>query len=109
MPEQVCIVGGTGALGFGLALRLGRAQVPVVIGSRDRARAEEAAARAGERVATASFIGLDDIPMVDSSYIIIPPDVDGAVGRTKILESLNNNYRILDKATGVMDRIRAET
>ena len=49
---------------------------------------------------SASFMGLDDIPMVDSSYIIIPPDVDGAVGRTKILEGLNNNYRVLDKSTG---------
>ena len=47
-----------------------------------------------------SFMGLDDIPMVDSSYIIIPPDVDGAVGLSRILEGLNNNYRVLDKATG---------
>ncbi len=49
---------------------------------------------------SASFMGLDDIPMVDSSYIVIPPDVGGAVGQTKILEGLNNNYRALDKATG---------
>jgi len=50
----------------------------------------------------ASFMGLDDIPMVDSSYIVIPPDVGGAVGTTKILEGLNNNYRVLDKATGAV-------
>lgn len=49
---------------------------------------------------SASFMGLDDIPMVDSSYIIIPPDCGGAVGLTKIMSGLNNNYRILDKATG---------
>lgn len=49
---------------------------------------------------SSSFMGLDDIPMVDSSFIVIPPDVEGAVGRTEILEGLNNNYRILDKATG---------
>jgi len=47
-----------------------------------------------------SFIGLDDIAMVDSSYIVIPPDVDGAVGPTKIMESFNNNYRIRSKSTG---------
>ncbi|MFI5372745.1 MAG: Calx-beta domain-containing protein, partial [Candidatus Eisenbacteria bacterium] len=47
-----------------------------------------------------SFMGLDDIPAVDSSYIYIPPDVDGAVGRTRLFEGLNNNYRVLDKATG---------
>ena len=45
----VAIVGGTGALGFGLALRLAREGTPVVIGSRDAGRAEEAAARARER------------------------------------------------------------
>jgi 8-hydroxy-5-deazaflavin:NADPH oxidoreductase len=45
--ETVPIIGGTGALGFGLALRLARAGVPVTIGSRDPGRAAEAAARAG--------------------------------------------------------------
>jgi hypothetical protein len=47
-----------------------------------------------------TFMGLDDIAMVDSSYIVIPPDVDGAVGSSKIMEAFNNNYRIRDKATG---------
>lgn len=52
------IVGGTGALGFGLALRLGRAGVRVVIGSRDDQRAQEAAQRACEQVPAGSFEGL---------------------------------------------------
>ena len=46
--ETVPIIGGTGALGFGLALRLARAGVPVAIGSRDADRAREAAARVGD-------------------------------------------------------------
>src|SRR5207248_2096915 len=50
--------------------------------------------------ATTTFQGLDDIAMVDSSYIIIPPDVGGAVGPTKVMCGLNNNYRIQDKTTG---------
>jgi len=49
---------------------------------------------------SSSFMGLDDIPMVDSSYIIIPPDVGGAVGPTKIMSGLNNNYRIFNKSDG---------
>ena len=49
---------------------------------------------------TTSFMGLNDIPMVDSSYIVIPPDVHGGVGLDKILDSHNNNYRVQDKATG---------
>src|SRR5436190_4837100 len=47
-----------------------------------------------------SFAGLDDIAMVDSSYIIIPPDVGGAVGTNRVMDTFNNNYRIQDKATG---------
>jgi 8-hydroxy-5-deazaflavin:NADPH oxidoreductase len=46
--ETVPIIGGTGALGFGLALRLARAGVPVAIGSRDAGRAAETAGRISE-------------------------------------------------------------
>ena len=49
-----------------------------------------------------SFKGLDDIPRVGTTSIVIPPDVDGAVGPDKILEGLNNNYRIFDKASGTV-------
>lgn len=49
---------------------------------------------------SSSFMGLNDIPMVDSLYIVIPPDIGGAVGPNKIMEAFNNNYRIRDKATG---------
>jgi NADPH-dependent F420 reductase len=46
--DSVPIIGGTGALGFALALRLTSAGVPVVIGSRDPGRALEAAGRVGD-------------------------------------------------------------
>jgi 8-hydroxy-5-deazaflavin:NADPH oxidoreductase len=46
--ETVPIIGGTGALGFGLAVRLTTQGVPVVLGSRDESRAREAAARLPE-------------------------------------------------------------
>jgi NADPH-dependent F420 reductase len=45
--DPVPIIGGTGALGVGLAQRLAREGVPVVIGSRDEGRALEAAGRVG--------------------------------------------------------------
>ncbi|HXS81677.1 MAG TPA: hypothetical protein VN896_03080, partial [Methylomirabilota bacterium] len=32
-----------------------------------------------------SFVGLDDIPRVGTSTLVIPPDVDGAVGPSVIL------------------------
>jgi NADPH-dependent F420 reductase len=45
MDEAITIIGGSGALGHGMALRLAHAGVQVTIGSRDADRAEEAAAR----------------------------------------------------------------
>jgi NADPH-dependent F420 reductase len=57
---QVPIVGGTGALGFGMAVRFARAGVPLVIGSRSLERAEGAAARVRERVPGAVAEGLEN-------------------------------------------------
>jgi NADPH-dependent F420 reductase len=54
----VTIVGATGDLGFGLALRLASAGVPVVIGSRDAGRAAEAAERVQAAVPGAEVRGL---------------------------------------------------
>jgi NADPH-dependent F420 reductase len=58
LPQPVSIIGATGALGFGLAIRWGRAGVPVVIGSRDASRAREAADRARALVPDGDFAGL---------------------------------------------------
>jgi NADPH-dependent F420 reductase len=58
LSEPVSIIGASGALGFGLAVRLGRAGSQVTIGSRDVSRAEEAAERAQAAVAGATFDGL---------------------------------------------------
>ena len=54
----VPIVGGTGALGFGLGMRLARDGVPVTIGSRSAERAKEAASKLRERVPDAQVEGL---------------------------------------------------
>lgn len=71
MNETVCIVGGTGALGFGLAVRLGRAGVPIVIGSRDQDRALEAVSRAREAVPEGSFTGDQNAAAVRGAEIVI--------------------------------------
>jgi NADPH-dependent F420 reductase len=47
-PDPVALIGASGALGFGLAVRLARAGVPVAIGSRDPGRAQETLRRARE-------------------------------------------------------------
>jgi NADPH-dependent F420 reductase len=69
--EPVCIVGATGALGFGLALRLGQAGVPIVIGSRDAGRAAEAAARAAEQVPDGSFEGAGNEDAAARAEIVV--------------------------------------
>jgi 8-hydroxy-5-deazaflavin:NADPH oxidoreductase len=71
VSSPVCIVGGTGALGFGLALRLGRAGVPIVIGSRDDDRAQEAARRAAELVPDQTFTGLPNAEAVLEAEVVV--------------------------------------
>ena len=50
MPEPVSIIGASGALGFGLAVRLACAGCAVTVGSRDGERAEQTAARVRDAV-----------------------------------------------------------
>jgi 8-hydroxy-5-deazaflavin:NADPH oxidoreductase len=58
MSEPIPIVGGTGALGAGLALRWAQAGRSIAIGSRSAERAEEAAAKLRESVPGAEVEGL---------------------------------------------------
>jgi hypothetical protein len=53
MPSEIALIGGTGRLGPGLALRLSRAGVPVILGSRDPERAGQRAAELTTRAAEA--------------------------------------------------------
>jgi len=55
--DAIPILGGTGALGYGLAMRWAAAGVPVVIGSRAADRAAEAAERVRSSVANADVDG----------------------------------------------------
>ena len=70
-PPPVPVVGGTGALGFGLGLRLASAGVPVVIGSRRPESAEEAAARLRERVPDAEVEGLGSAEAAGRGPIVV--------------------------------------
>lgn len=68
--EPVSIIGGTGALGLGLALRLAQQGAPVVIGSRDGERAAAAAADAAQRVPDGSFEGLENGPAAERAEVV---------------------------------------
>jgi 8-hydroxy-5-deazaflavin:NADPH oxidoreductase len=69
-PDPVPIIGGTGALGHGLALRWARAGIGVVIGSRDPGRAAEAAERVREAVPGAEAEGLQNADAVRRGPIV---------------------------------------
>jgi NADPH-dependent F420 reductase len=69
--EPVPIIGGTGALGFGVGVRLARAGVPVVIGSRDAARAAEAADKLRALVPSADVRGLENPDAAQQGPIVL--------------------------------------
>lgn len=56
-PSRVGIIGGTGALGRGLALRWSMAGIDVRLGSRDEARAKDRASMLGERLRDRPGVG----------------------------------------------------
>lgn len=67
----VCVIGASGALGFGLALRFARAGVEVVIGSRDETRAGETVERARAAVGDGSFSGYANAQAAAKSDLVI--------------------------------------
>lgn len=69
--KTIAIVGGTGALGYGLTLRWARAGFPVVIGSRDESKAIDAAAKANELLALDSVRGADNVAAATSAEIVV--------------------------------------
>lgn len=69
--DSVAIIGATGSLGFGMALRLGAAGVPVAIGSRDEHRAVAAAVRAHELVPGARFTGLSNEMAATAASVVV--------------------------------------
>ena len=71
MAAPVSIIGASGALGFGLAVRWGRAGIPVVIGSRDAGRAQEAAQRASAAVPGGDFTGAENAEAAAGAEVVI--------------------------------------
>jgi 8-hydroxy-5-deazaflavin:NADPH oxidoreductase len=71
LAAPVSIIGASGALGFGLAVRWGRAGIPVVVGSRDAGRAEEAARRAQAAVPDGDFSGAENADAAARAEIVV--------------------------------------
>jgi 8-hydroxy-5-deazaflavin:NADPH oxidoreductase len=67
----VAIIGASGALGFGLAVRLARERVPVVIGSRSAERAEETVRRARGLIPSGSFAGATNAEATAAAAVVV--------------------------------------
>jgi len=98
MADSVTVIGASGALGYGLALRLGIAGVPIVIGSRDPGRAEETAAKLGEAVPGGSFEGLENGPAAERSEIVFlsVPFRSQSETLTNLKEHLREGQLVID-------------
>ncbi|HEX2239986.1 MAG TPA: NADPH-dependent F420 reductase [Actinomycetota bacterium] len=92
MPiERVAVVGGTGDEGFGLACRWAKAGIEIVVGSRDKGRADEAAQNLKALVAGARVQGLENSDAVAASDIVcvtVP-----FAGQAAIYKSLAEHFR----------------
>ena len=69
--KKITIVGGSGALGAGLAKRWARKGHQIIIGSRDEKRASEAATRLNNEVGTKSIIGLENKEASENGEIVV--------------------------------------
>jgi len=99
MAAQVSIIGASGALGFGLAVRLAAAGVSVTIGSRDVTRAQEAAARAREAVPSGDVVGLenaDAAAAADELVILSVPFRSQSETLTNLKGALSDGQLLLD-------------
>jgi NADPH-dependent F420 reductase len=69
--DTIAIVGGAGELGFGLALRWAKAGRAIVIGSRDAAKAEDAASRVRSLVPDANVHGAENPAAAAEAGIVV--------------------------------------
>jgi hypothetical protein len=101
---KIAILGGTGEEGRGLALRWARGGAEVLIGSRERSKAERIASELGERLGQSSaraFRGLDNREAAGNAEIVV--STLPHQGHREILEGLRQELegKILMVATVV--------
>jgi 8-hydroxy-5-deazaflavin:NADPH oxidoreductase len=71
VAKTIAVIGGTGGEGGGLALRFANAGMKVIIGSRDTARAEAAAASINAQVGTSNASGAANAAAAQAAEIVL--------------------------------------
>jgi 8-hydroxy-5-deazaflavin:NADPH oxidoreductase len=97
-PENVAVIGGTGDLGFGLALRWAQAGLKVIIGSRDTGRAEAAAERLRQAVPDAGAEGRAnfDAAAASETVVVAVPFAGQAAIYKSIADSISEDAVVVD-------------
>jgi NADPH-dependent F420 reductase len=101
MSRPIAVIGGTGAAGLGLALRWSRAGEAVIIGSRDAARARQAADAIGQRVGgKAQVSGMENsAACAASDLLVLTVPFDGQAALLKQLKPAIRPGSVLIDAT----------
>jgi NADPH-dependent F420 reductase len=95
--EKIAIIGGAGELGFGLALRWAKAGEEVIIGSRDAAKAEDAAARVKAAVPDAKITGSDNARATgEASIVVLAVPFSAQAGILKAIKPSLKNAILVD-------------
>lgn len=94
---KIAIIGATGDMGYGLALRLARAGHDICIGSRQLDRAEEAARRGREEAGVSNITGLDNTAACQGrELVIISVPASGHRPTIEAIQALVGETPVLD-------------
>ncbi len=97
-PPLTAIIGGSGALGHGLAVRLGAADVPIVIGSREPHRGVQAAERAQAAAPGGHFSGHGNAAAAREADVVVlcVPFRNQSETLTNLKEALRPGQLVID-------------
>lgn len=100
----IAILGGTGEMGLGLALRLAAAGYPVVIGSRKAERAQEAAAQVQAAVPDATVSGADNASAArDAELVLVTVPHAAQVATLTAVRDACQGKIVLDATVGLAE------
>ena len=95
--EKIAIIGGAGELGFGLALRWAHAGEDIRIGSRDAAKAQQAAARISATIVGAKVGGFDNAQAAsEASIVVLAVPFSAQAGILKSIKGALKNAVLVD-------------
>ncbi len=108
--DIISIIGGTGDQGFGLALRFAKAGMPVIIGSRDKSKAENAGEKIKEKIKNANVKGMKYEEAIKEGNIIflVVPFVDQIPTLQKLQKHFKRGDILVDVCNPIQSNVLGE-